>query len=591
MNSIKGTSLNIKENSKGSLQFTSDTNYKCVSSSYDIRTNSNYNLNSTKNIKLNSDNGNIKLNVSNGELRLTSNDNLSNAVILEATHIDGGILQTAGTKGININTNNGDINLLSKGSNINIGISEVNTLTQKQTQNIDIACVDTYNINSGDMYFVSSDIISFISQTGDIQFKSNINSNPIIQFSNDNLLVNQNTSSLDYQLDVAITNESNDNLGYNGIFVNSKLSNVAADLTLKSSNTINNIDKTNCILSMGTFGGNNNNAILKSYTAYQINNVIIRIDGDSYNSNSLNLNNGKDFIYSDIGKNIYWESTGRLDKIISLSSKITNINDSSNVTITGTYNGSTSRVYLLEIDSITSPNNTFRWSIDGGNTYEDQFVPIISTTNPITLNNGLSAKFEKKYGFLYNQQFIFQTKITAIVENNTNIDIPETLNILQPYHSYINTSTPSDIVIKTNDKEKMRITADGSISINSNLPEATLNVNSNFNKIINVNQKISGYQINPSISYLECGGYILVWNSQDVEGNIYNFDVFAQRYMADGSRNGNNFKVNNTDNGNQSFPSVAGNKLQISNHFIIVWTSFNNNEYTIFCQIYHNKMI
>jgi len=321
MNSIKGTSLNIKENSKGSLQFTSDTNYKCVSSSYDIRTNSNYNLNSTKNIKLNSDNGNIKLNVSNGELRLTSNDNLSNAVILEATHIDGGILQTAGTKGININTNNGDINLLSKGSNINIGISEVNTLTQKQTQNIDIACVDTYNINSGDMYFVSSDIISFISQTGDIQFKSNINSNPIIQFSNDNLLVNQNTSSLDYQLDVAVTDESSDKAGYNGIVVNTKLSNVAADLTLQTSNTLG--DGTQCSLSMGSFGSNNNKAIFNSYTAYQIGNVVIRVDGDTYNPTSLNINNGKDFIYSDIGKQIYWETTGRVDTIIDLSSNVT----------------------------------------------------------------------------------------------------------------------------------------------------------------------------------------------------------------------------------------------------------------------------
>ena len=46
-------------------------------------------------------------------------------------------------------------------------------------------------------------------------------------------------------------------------------------------------------------------------------------------------------------ENIYWESTGSSDTIIGLSSIITPINDSSNVTITGTYTGETSRVYLI----------------------------------------------------------------------------------------------------------------------------------------------------------------------------------------------------------------------------------------------------
>ena len=55
----------------------------------------------------------------------------------------------------------------------------------------------------------------------------------------------------------------------------------------------------------------------------------------------------------------------------------------------------------------------------------------------------------------------------------------------------------------------MRITGDGSISINQNLPKATLDLNSNYNKIMNVNQTITGSQINPSITYLESGGYVL----------------------------------------------------------------------------------
>ena len=45
------------------------------------------------------------------------------------------------------------------------------------------------------------------------------------------------------------------------LVVNTKLSNVAADLTLQTSNTLG--DGTQCILSMGSFGSNNNKAIFK----------------------------------------------------------------------------------------------------------------------------------------------------------------------------------------------------------------------------------------------------------------------------------------------------------------------------------------
>ena len=82
---------------------------------------------------------------------------------------------------------------------------------------------------------------------------------------------------------------------------------------------------------MGSFGSNNNKAIFESYTAYQTSNVIIRVDGDTYNPKSLNINNGKDFTITDVGKSIYWETTGRSDTITGLSSNVTTISDSSNV--------------------------------------------------------------------------------------------------------------------------------------------------------------------------------------------------------------------------------------------------------------------
>ena len=584
--SVTGSSLNINS---GNLLFNNDSKYSCISNSYNVKTNSTYALNAANNININTSNGNFGVNVNNGELRLTSLGNLSNAIIIEATNSNGGILQTAGIDGIKLNTTNGNIDLLSKGADINIGVSSVGTPAENQTQNINMECFNNYNLNSGDMYFVSSDIISFISETGDIQFGTSSNGNPIIKFQNGNLLINQVTSNLDYQLDVAITDSSNSKDGYNGIVVNTKLSNVAADITLQTSNTLG--DGTQCVLSIGSFGSDNTQAVFNSYMAYQTSNMIIRVDGNSYNPNSLDINNGKDFIYSDIGRQIYWTSTQRTDTIIGLSSTITTINDSSNVSISGTYTGETSRVYLLMIDSLGTPD-TFKWSNNGGNTYQQQLIPL--TLSPINLDSGLSVTFTYTTGFSYNQQFTFQTKITALVNNTTSIPVPEPLQLLQPFYSYINTTTPSDIVIKTNNHEKMRITGDGAIGIQQNAPKASLDLNSKYNQINHVNQTITGYQINPSIGYLESGGYIVVWNSQDSSGpiNLNHFDVIAQRYLADGSRYGNNFQVNSIGQNNQSFPSIAGHKLQASNHYIVAWTSNDNitNLYNIYCQIYHNNL-
>jgi hypothetical protein len=587
MSSIIGTSLSVKSDNTGQMTFDNDTNYNCISETYTIRANNTYTLNTTNNIDINTELGNLAINVQNGILNLTSRGNSSNSIIIKATNINGGILQTANKGGIKLYASNGDIDILSKGKNINIGVSSSGTPPNQQTQNINMEALNNYTVNSGDMYFVSSDVLSFVSETGDISFGTSSNSNPIIQFENGNLLVNQKHSPYDYQLDVAVTNTSTYNEDYNGIMVTTNLSNVAADLTLQTSNTTT-LDGTQCILSIGSFGDTNTKSVYASYLAYQINNMIVRIDSNYYNPNSLNSNNGKDFINSDVGRKIYWSTTKKTNTIIGLSSIITPINDSSNVVVSGTYNGETSRVYLLIIDSLGNPN-TFKWSNDGGSNYQDYLVPI--TLNPYTLDSNISIRFLHTTGFLSNQQFIFETKITALVADSYSIPDPEQLQLLQSFYSYITTSTDSDIVIKTNNDEKLRITADGSIGINQNTPKSTLDLNSNYNKIIGVNQGIKGYQLNPEIGYLEAGGYVVVWNSQDIYVNPsqYDFDIYCQRYVSNGSRYGNNFRVNNITNINQSYPSVAGNKIHNSNHFIVCWTS-NNNNYNIYCQIYHNNI-
>ena len=575
-------------NNHGSIIFDSLANYNSTSASYTVNSNDEYRLNAINNITNKTENGNIDIISDSGIITVNSNGNYSNAVQLTATNVNGGILQTAGTGGVNINTSNGDINLLSKGANINIGVSPIGTPANLQTQNLTLECFNNLDVSAGDMYYVSSDVISFVSNTGDIQFGTSSTGDPVLKFENGNILINQNSSNLDYQLNVAVSHTSNAKPGFNGIVVNTLVSNVAADLTLQTSNNLG--DGTQCILSLGSFGIDNKQAIFQKYLAYQTSNVVTRLDGPSFSPNLFDTGFGLDFLYSDIGRQIYWPSVDRIDTIINLGSLITNTNDSSNISVVGTYTGNTSRVYLLQIDSLSTPN-TFKWSNNGGFTFQQIYVPIINTITPISLDLGLSVLFTATTGFFYNQQFTFQTKITAIVANPVSIPIPEMMYSLQPFYSYIETTTPSDIVIKTNSSEKMRITGDGAIGIQKKIPNASLDLDCNYNKVLMVNQSITGYQVNPSISYLEYGGYVIVWNSQDSAGLINNFNVYGQRYLSDGTRYGANFKINNNTTNNQSFPSVAGNKIQNSNHYIVTWGSNHilTGFYNVYFQVYHNN--
>jgi hypothetical protein len=580
------TTLQIVNN-KGSLNFNYDGSFECITTNYIINSDTgNYSCDIDGNILEQTHSGNIALVSDIGTITLTSNASLSNAIIIQSTNNDGGIINIAGSGGFDVLTENGNINVLSMGADINIGVSANGTSAMEQTQNVNIESFNNLNVNSGDMYFVSSDVISFVSNTGDIEFGNSSNGASIIKIKDGNVLINQADSNLDYQLDIALTQESSNNPGYNGIVVNTFESNIASDLTLQTSNTLG--DGTQCILSLGSFGSDNPYSIFQVYLAYQSGNVVIRLDSISYSPNENNSGMGKDFTSADIGRDIYWSISQRQDTIISLGTYLTNTSDTANVNVSGTYTGNNSRVYLIQIDSIGTPN-TFMWSNDGGTIFQQQFIPI--TLTPINLDAGLQITFNQTTGFTMHQQFTFQTKITAIVSTIITPDtIPEIIYTLQPFYSYIKTTTPSDIVIKTNNREKMRITGDGSIGIQKQILNACLDLNSNYNKVLLVNQTITGYQVNPSISQLNSGGYIIVWNNQDTPSQL-DFDVYGQRYLSDGTPYDANFKINNITPENQSYPSVAGNRLYNSNHFICAWSSYDSitGLYKVYCQIYHNS--
>jgi hypothetical protein len=575
-------------NDNGSLNFSSQATYNISSTNHTQTTSGEFQTTANSNILLETYNGHLNLFANSDVINITDASPNAGAIQLSASNPAGGIQVATGSGGFSVRTSNGDIALLSSGANVDIGISPLGTPANQQTQNITLECFNALSASSGDMYFVSSDVISFVSNTGDIQFGTSANGAPVLKFQDGNVLINQAHSALDYQLDIALTHPSASRPGYNGIMVNSFQSNVAADITLQTSDTLG--DGTQGVLSIGTFGSNNPSAAFQPYLAYQQSNIVIRLDGPTYSPGTSYLGFGADFTYNDVGRQIYWPTLAKEDIITGLGTLVTATSDTANATVSGTYTGTNSRVYLIQIDSIATPN-TFMWSNDGGATFQQQFVPILAVGTPITLDSGLQITFTRTTGFSLNQQITFQVKITALVGTTVSSPIdPTTVYTLQPYYSYIKTITPSDIVIKTNNTEKMRITGDGAIGIQQNMPTACLDLNSNYNKVLLANQTATGYQLNPSISYLSSGGYVLVWNAQD-DTSALNFNVVGQRYLADGSRYGTNFLVNKTTSGNQSFPSVAGNRLEQSNHYIAVWTSQDATSglYKVYAQIFHNN--
>lgn len=89
-------------------------------------------------------------------------------------------------------------------------------------------------------------------------------------------------------------------------------------------------------------------------------------------------------------------------------------------------------------------------------------------------------------------------------------------------------------------------------------------------------------QTSPSIACIPNGEFIIVWQDKR-QGND---DIYCQRFDAFGNRIGNNFQVN-TDNTStaQIQPAIAAT----NNNFIVVWADCRNNNYDIYYQLYNDN--
>lgn len=83
-----------------------------------------------------------------------------------------------------------------------------------------------------------------------------------------------------------------------------------------------------------------------------------------------------------------------------------------------------------------------------------------------------------------------------------------------------------------------------------------------------INTETHSTQNQPSIAALGDGGFVVTWQSNGQDGDLYG--VFAQRYASDGTTVGSEFQVNTTVINHQNNPAIAP---LADGGFVVTWSS------------------
>jgi len=79
---------------------------------------------------------------------------------------------------------------------------------------------------------------------------------------------------------------------------------------------------------------------------------------------------------------------------------------------------------------------------------------------------------------------------------------------------------------------------------------------------------VNNDQINPSVAGLNDGGFVVIWQSEGQDGS--GAGIYGQRYNQDGNRVGSEFHVNTYTNSDQGYPSVTALN---DGGFVVIWES------------------
>ncbi|EIC29289.1 DUF4347 domain-containing protein [Methylomicrobium album] len=95
-----------------------------------------------------------------------------------------------------------------------------------------------------------------------------------------------------------------------------------------------------------------------------------------------------------------------------------------------------------------------------------------------------------------------------------------------------------------------------------------------------VNTTTASDQQYPAVAALNDGGYLVTWQSWNQDGS----DIYGQRYAANGSTVGGEFQANTTTTNNQDTPAVAALD---DGGYLVIWQSIQNgSDYDIYGQRY-----
>jgi hypothetical protein len=98
-----------------------------------------------------------------------------------------------------------------------------------------------------------------------------------------------------------------------------------------------------------------------------------------------------------------------------------------------------------------------------------------------------------------------------------------------------------------------------------------------------VNSATTNFQLNPHVKPFSNGGYVVAWNSSFQDGSLAG--IYAQLYDNAGTKVGSEFKVNTHNTENQIYARIA---VFANNKFMITWQSENQDgsDYGVYAQRY-----
>ena len=563
--------------------------------------------------------GDYSLTNQTGTISLSSNNSTSEAIKLSTGNTNGGITLESGNQGITFNTS-GEISLEPTG-NISLGSNETN--------DIEITGTGTITISGDAITQVATNNIVSRTTNGQIILDTSGNSTEsALRVNNEGkIILNSDTNPDGFQFEVHTGATATTASGRNGVLVNSTNSNINPEFRGKYTNS----DGSRVVYNtLGVFSEESENAKYRTYTGFQYGNQLVTLEGPN-------------FVNNDIGKNIKFLQDDRTTLITNLGTIILpadNTYASSELIVGGVYTGTQNIIIKIEIDTLSTSNpgsvDTFRWSSDGGLTFQGEYIPLSYAYNiRYPLQDGVYITFQQQTGHQVGDFWTVQAKRTAIVNSNIIINGSNTVNSASgtvfvsvdnnvittttgtdgspvfsnitgnialsrlqdfistdPFQGYVGTASAGDLIFITDNTERMRITADGALGVSKDNIDGRLHLTSVNNEALLVNDNLmsSGAVNGGSItdtSNLGSNllGYQINPTSTEIntgghvivyesqESDTNDYNIYANLFTAGGEKSGNSIIVNSTTTKNQSHPCVARSGIVSRNHFMCVWVS------------------